>query len=159
MKRERKGRKRVQSGCALAALILALTMSFSCKSNDLPQGLSAKFSTNKAEYGQGEAIHLQLLLRNESGDPMTLTFASSQKYDFWVRNANGGEVWRWSDSRVFLAVITHVDILPGATIQLAETWDQLTLGETAVPPGTYTIHAGIVIGDAPGIDPVTITIR
>ena len=159
MKKERRGRMRIHSGLAMVALIFGLTMIFACRSNDLQDGLSAEFSANKAEYNQGEAIQLQLSLGNDNEDPMTLTFASTQKYDFWVLDANGDEVWRWSASRVFAAVITHVDILPGATIEYSETWDQLNDDGIAVPPGSYSIHAGIVIAEAPRIDPVTITIR
>lgn len=159
MKKERRGRMRIHSGLAVVALLFGLAMHLACKSDDLPEGLSANFSTNKAEYGQGEAIRLQLRLRNDNEDPLTLTFASSQKYDFWVLDPAGNEVWRWSASRVFLAVITHVDIMPGAKIEYAETWYQLNDDGAAVPPGAYTLHAGIVIADAPRIDPVTIAIR
>jgi hypothetical protein len=159
MKKEGMGRWRIHPRVAVVALIFGLAMNLACRSNDLQEGLSAKFSTNKAEYGQGEAIQLQLLLRNDSEDPLTLTFASSQKYDFWVLDSGGNEVWRWSASRVFLAVITEVGTMPGATIAYAESWGQLNNDGAAVPPGPYTLHAGIVIADAPRIDPVTIVIR
>ncbi len=155
----RRGRLQIHPRVAVVALIFVLAMNFACRSNDLQDGFYARFLTDKAEYKQGEAIQLQLLLRNENKDPMTLTFASSQKYDFWVQDPGGNEVWRWSASRVFLAVITHVDIMPGATIEFAETWDPLNDEGTAVPPGSYTIHAGILIADAPRIDPVTVAIR
>lgn len=151
--------RRSHPRAAEVALILGLMLNFACKADNLQGELAAELSADKAEYQRGEAIRLQLLLRNDSEDPLTLTFASSQKYDFWVLDAAGDEVWRWSYSRLFLAVITHVDIMPGATIEFAETWDQLNNDGAAVPPGTYSIHAGIVIADPPRVDPVTIAIR
>jgi len=122
MKKERTGCRRIHPGAAAVALIFGLVMNLACKSNRFPEGLSAKFQTNKTEYGRGEAIRLQLSLGNDNEDPMTLTFASSQIYDFWAQDPAGNEVWRWSASRVFAAVITHVDIMPGATIEYVATW-------------------------------------
>ena len=143
----------------MIVLLAGLAINPACKSNDLLGEVSAKFSTDKAEYGQGETILLQLRLGNNGEDAITLTFASSQIYDFWVRDSGGSEVWRWSASRVFAAVITHVAIMPGAMVEYSDSWNQLNDGGAAVPPGTYTIHAGIVIAGAPRIDPVTIIIR
>jgi hypothetical protein len=151
--------QRIHPGAAAVIMIVGLALSPACRSKSFQEGLSAEFSTNKAEYGQGEAIRLQLSLGNGNVDPMTLTFASSQIYDFWVQGPGGKEVWRWSASRVFLTVITHVDIMPKATIEYSETWDQLHNDGMAVPPGVYKIHAGIVIADAPRVDPVTIVIH
>ncbi len=159
MKKRRMGCRWITPGAAALALVFGLLMNFACKSNDLQEGLSAKFSTSKPEYGQGEAIRLQLRLGNDNEEPMTLTFASSQIYDFWVHDPAGNEVWRWSASRMFAAVITHVDIMPGGAIDYAENWEQLSDGGAIVPPGTYTIHAGIVIADQPRIEPVSVVIR
>ena len=159
MKKGEKRRPRSQAGVAMIILLAGLAMNFACNSHDLPDGLFAKFTTNKAEYGRGESILLRLCLGNEDEEPITLTFASSQIYDFWVQDSGGKEVWRWSASRVFLAVITHVAIMPGATVEYADSWVQLNNGGAAVPPGAYTIHAGIVIAGAPRVDPVTIAIR
>lgn len=158
MKNGRMGWRRV---LPLAAFVLAagLAMNVACKSESLLQGCSATLSADKAEYAKGEPVRLQLTLVNDEDDLVTLTFSSSQIYDFWAQDAAGSEVWRWSDSRVFAAVITHVDLMPGASAVYAEIWDQLKGDKAAVPAGTYTIHARVLIADPPEIDPVTITIR
>ena len=153
MKQGEKKRPRIHAGVAMIVLLAGLAINPGCKSIDLQGEVSAKFSTDKAEYGQGETILLQLRLGNEDDDPVTLTFASSQIYDFWVRDSGGSEVWRWSASRVFAAVITNVAIMPGATVEYTDSWDQLNNHGAAVPAGAYTIHAGIVIAGAPADRP------
>lgn len=144
-----------------AAFVLAagLALNVACKSESLLQGCSATLSADKAEYAKGEPVRLRLTLANDEEDLITLTFSSSQIYDFWVLDAAGSEVWRWSASRVFATVITHVDLMPGAVAAYSEIWDQLDLAKVEVREGTYTVHARVLIADPPEIDPVTILIR
>lgn len=141
------------------ALAVGLAASAACKSESLLAGCSAVLSADKAAYAKGEPIRLQLALVNDEEDLVTLTFASSQIYDFWVLDAAGSEVWRWSNSRVFAAVVTYIDLMPGASAVYTEIWDQLSNDKLAVPAGAYTIHARVMIADPPSIDPVTISIQ
>ncbi len=159
MKYGRRGWRRYFSLASAIALAVGLAAHAACKSESLLQGCSATLSTDKAEYSKGEPIRLQLTLAHDEENLVTLTFGSSQIYDFWILDAAGSEVWRWSDSRVFAAVVTYIDLMPGASAVYTEMWDQLSNDKLAVPAGTYTIHARVLIADPPGIEPITITIQ
>ncbi len=151
--------RRILPLAAAFALAVGLTAHVACKSESLLKGCSAVLAVDKAAYAKGEPVRLQLTLVNDEEDLVTLTFASSQIYDFWILDAGGSEVWRWSSSRVFATVITHIDLLPGAAAAYSEIWDQLNGDKAAVEAGTYTVHAAVAIADPPEIDPVTISIQ
>jgi hypothetical protein len=46
-----------------------------------------------------------LIVRNATDFPAAFTFATSQRFDFLVRDAQGAEILRWSDGRAFLEVM------------------------------------------------------
>ena len=52
----------------------------------------------------GEAVTFRLTVTNASAEPVELTFRDAGRADFVVYTADGEEVWRWSDGRMFAIV-------------------------------------------------------
>lgn len=98
-----------------------------------------KFGQSVDAFSQGEAVHMQLSLKNNAASERTLNFSSSQQYDLEVRDAEGEQVWRWSDDRAFLQMLTELSLAPNQTHKVEEVWDQSSSSGAAVPPGRYTV--------------------
>jgi len=62
---------------------------------------------------------------------------TSQLYDFTVE-LGGHTIWRWSDGRVFLPVLTPVMMPAGATFTYSETW--IIVPENISEEGMYTLR-------------------
>jgi hypothetical protein len=71
---------------------------------------------------QGDTVLFSLQLTNPSTAPVRFTFPSGQTYDFVVRGAGGGEVWRWSADRGFTQAVQSLTLRPGETWQFGERW-------------------------------------
>lgn len=79
-------------------------------------------SSVEVEVG-ANTVRLVLHVTNPSNQPVTLEFASGQRYDFVVRTAAGEEVWRWSADQMFTQALGSQTINPGATVDFTETWN------------------------------------
>lgn len=103
--------------------------------------LSLSLSTDKATFAVGEPVWFVLRVTNLTNAPVTVPFSSSLNEEYIVRDANGSTVWRFSESRAFLTVLTYCTVQPGATLRFSETWDQRTspLPGVPVPPGLYSV--------------------
>jgi hypothetical protein len=55
----------------------------------------------------------KLTLRNTTDRPVTLTFASGQRYDLELRDERGAVVYRWSDGKAFTQMFGQEDFGPG----------------------------------------------
>ena len=78
----------------------------------------------------------RLTLRNTTGQPVPLTFASGQRYDLELRNERGEAVYRWSDGQAFTMIFGEQSFGPGETnytivVRLADKEGK------ALPPGRY----------------------
>lgn len=101
--------------------------------------------------GRRETDEYQLVIDVSPGSPtsfriilvakeeMTLSFNSSQRYDFEVTDSNGSLVWRWSEGRAFLQVLGEEILAPGETRRYDESWDP-------VSAGTYEVLGRITAG-------------
>ena len=99
--------------------------------------VSFTVALDKSTYAVGGAPIVRLTLRNTSSSPLVLDFNSGQRFDIAIRDAAGVDVYRWSASRTFSAVIGREEIAQGErnyveSIQLANR-----------PPGRYTLEAWI----------------
>ncbi|MCP5113852.1 MAG: hypothetical protein GY953_23720 [bacterium] len=102
---------------------------------------SVGLSVNQVRFASGDEpglLRARFNLRNVRLDPVTLTFPSSQRFDFIIRDSDGVEVYRWSDGRAFPQVITTETFAMEKNYAI-ET--PLASGEIPFPPGTYTIEA------------------
>ena len=94
-------------------------------------------------------IRMTMVVANATCDPVTLTFPSSQEFDFEIRDAAGRIVWQWSSGHAFLPVI-HTVTLQGcrAAGRLRQyLWCRAELAPTDVDspygflePGLYTLR-------------------
>jgi len=79
------------------------------------------FTVVPSNARRGESVRLTIRLVNNGGTATNLTFASSQKYDFWVTDGTS-EVWRWSSGRMFTQDVTRQEIGGQTGAVFAESW-------------------------------------
>ncbi|MEW6622860.1 MAG: BsuPI-related putative proteinase inhibitor [Bacillota bacterium] len=100
------------------------------------------FSTDRLLYRRTQPVCMTLVKINISGSPITLTYPTTQRFDFIVRRGvTGPIVWRWSTGRVFAQVVETVVIPPGQSQIFTFTWDQIGDDGRPVAPGIYTVQA------------------
>jgi len=105
-------------------------------------GLAMTVTANKAVYAVAEPIALTLRVRNSTDAPITLRFATGQRYDFVIESAAGAEVWRWSADRAFTQAQGAQIAPPGWELDYNETFG----GRLA--PGTYRVRGLLTsVGD------------
>ena len=105
----------------------------------------------KSTFAQGEQIQFEVSILNTTNSTQTLTFSSSQQYDFIARQSGTSNIiWRWSHNRGFLTVITTLTFAPGETKTFSELWDQTDNNGVLVGPGSYEAQGSVEGG--PGSD-------
>lgn len=104
-----------------------------------------RFDQSATTFIQGEPINMLLSIRNVSADSKTLTFGTSQHFDFLIRDNTGAPVWGWSDGIAFATAFNAVAIAPGEIRGYIITWDQTLAGGSTIAVGRYTLE-GKVIG-------------
>jgi len=55
----------------------------------------------------------RLTFRNTTDKPVTLTFASGQRYDLEIKDEKGAVVYRWSDGKAFTMIFGQETVGPG----------------------------------------------
>ena len=95
--------------------------------------VTVTFTAVPARAKRGQSVRLNIRLLNNGGTPASLTFPTSQRYDFWVTSGSR-EIWRWSTGQMFTQEVTK-QVLDGQTgAAFSESW-------TATEGGTITVHA------------------
>lgn len=69
-----------------------------------------------------DTVFFDLVVANAGEAPMTLSFATSQRYDFRVLDETGTEVWRWSADRVFGQALSEESVPAGGVLEYHEMW-------------------------------------
>ena len=100
-------------------------------------GVQFTLSLNKSVYGIGEPIVMRLRKKNILTVPLTLTYRTSQKYDFRVTR-DDRLIWQWSQGRFFTQAITTDRFQPGEEKIYREVWDQRT-DSIITRPGLYRL--------------------
>ncbi len=108
-------------------------------------GLKVKLSTDRDTYISGQNVELSLTVTNISGLLKTITFNSSQEYDFIVCK-NGREIWKWSYGKGFLTVITNRQLQSDETLSYPIVWNKTDTEGNNVSVGDYSIY-GILTAD------------
>ncbi|MGE5587839.1 MAG: LysM peptidoglycan-binding domain-containing protein [Clostridia bacterium] len=103
-------------------------------------GLRHTFMTNKVTFARGEPVRLSLSKTNVTTSPVTITYRSSQRFDFIVTR-DTREIWRWSAGRFFTFAIERVSLPPGENLIFLQVWNQTTNEGVPVTPGVYTVTA------------------
>jgi hypothetical protein len=68
-------------------------------------GLRVALATDKSVYSPDEPIMVTFEIENLSTIPVTLDFASAQRFDLAIMDANGSEIWRWSTGHMFAQML------------------------------------------------------
>ena len=117
--------------------------------------LNDSLSQETTIFTQDESLHLVLNLTNNTNEEIVLEFNSGQIYDFFIKNNDDIEIWRWSDNQLFTQQISELRIPVGDTIEFKESWDQTLLDGSPLAIGNYTI-CGFVIGQTENCSSLTI---
>lgn len=88
------------------------------------------------------AAHFRLHATNTSDAPVVLEFRSGQRFDFVVQSADGSELWRWSQDRMFTQALGQETIPPRETVTYEGSWP--AQGRT----GTFEV-VGRITADPP----------
>ena len=87
------------------------------------------------ELSVSSVVDLRLHVTNGTSKQIELTFPSGQTHDFYIHDASGREVWRWSAGRMFTQSVQNKLIDAGGTVTYTERWD------APMAAGTYTAVA------------------
>ena len=80
--------------------------------------LTSKFTVNA-----GSRVEFNLDVRNNSKKMVELRFRDGKTHDFFVEDASGKEVWRWSKSRMFTQGMQNKLIKAKDVATFTEGWD------------------------------------
>lgn len=101
-----------------------------------PTSVEVTVSTDKSSYNLSENVKCTLSVKNISPATIEVIFTSSQMYDFIVQKASN-VIWRWSQDKVFLTVLTPFVLEPGSTEVFSEIWSQKDNDGNNVLSGSY----------------------
>lgn len=97
------------------------------------QELSVTLTLNRATYPASAPISMALRVENPTSDPLTLAFSDGQRFDFVVRDADGGERWRWSEGRFFTQALGSETVAAGDSLVYEATMEE------GLEAGRYTV--------------------
>jgi hypothetical protein len=95
------------------------------------------------ELSVADGVDLRLHVTNTSGKKLEMTFPTGQTHDFYILDASGTEVWRWSTGRMFTQGVQKRLVDSGATVSFADRWVGPLAG------GTYTAVAVLLSSSHP----------
>lgn len=84
------------------------------------------------------AVEFTFTVTNTGTEPVDLVFRSGKRADFVV-DADG-EIWRWSDGRMFTQAVQTRTLMDGESITQTAFWEN-------PPPGDYTVTAELAATD------------
>lgn len=91
----------------------------------------------------GDSVRLEVHVTNVAAGPIALEFATTQRYDFDVFEADGDRVWRWSDGMTFGQATGREVLQPGESRRYAASWLARNL------EGDFVASARVVSGNYP----------
>lgn len=97
---------------------------------------AVSLATDRPVYARGEPIRIVFEVANHTAAPVTLDFASAQRFDLAIADESGAEVWRWSAGRMFAQMLGQ-EVLGPETGRLS--YEAIFAG--ALGPGRYRIEA------------------
>jgi len=128
-------------------------------------GLALEFKTSAVQLRHGEKLTLTLTVTNRNTAPLTLTYSSGQKFDFFATAAPAATsrvpaqafLWNWAYDKAFIAIVIEETLQPGESRTYSAEWDgrsnkgdllegEFWLGSRLVgQPGGYTALRRVVI--------------
>ncbi len=105
------------------------------------RGLLYILSTDRMLYRRNQNVQMTLVKTNITSSPITLTYPTTQRFDFYVRRGMTGRIlWQWSADRVFAQVFETIILQPGQSQVFRATWDQRTNEGVPVGRGIFTVQ-------------------
>lgn len=89
------------------------------------------------------SVQFVIKLFNNTDSGKNIEFRSSQKYEIYVMNSQGKEVYRYSRGRMFTQAIETMHLPSGESRTWKETWDYISGGKR-VEPGEYRVVVNLV---------------
>jgi hypothetical protein len=71
----------------------------------------------------GSRVEFNLDVRNNSKKMVELRFKDGKTHDFYVQDASGKEVWRWSKSRMFTQGVQNKLVKARDVAVFSEAWN------------------------------------
>ncbi|RKX44341.1 MAG: hypothetical protein DRP38_09510, partial [Thermotogae bacterium] len=114
--------------------------------------LTVNVTLDRYNVSLNETVNISVSVTNVGNQPINLTFPTAKTGDFSIIDSDGTEVYRWSEGKYFIQVITTLTIKPKETVTLlTDEWKPLT-------EGTYTIRAWLETTPHVLSDPVIINV-
>lgn len=112
--------------------------------------LIVSLSVKPNPVAAGETLALTISATNTGKESRKLSFRSSQRYDFWVVDVNGYEIWRWSEGRMFAQVLEDVVLGSAQKSEFTENWNLVDSKGAPVKGGEYKLFGAIVADELKG---------
>ena len=128
---------------SVAALVATLLVFPACAST-AERGLSLTLVAGKGTFKTGQPISLELKVHYVGKEPLTLSFSTSQRYDFQIEKEGGEILWRWSDGRMFAQVLGQFTLSP----ELPHVRYRAVF-EGHLPPGRYKVRGILTTSPRP----------
>ncbi len=100
--------------------------------------LSFRLSLDQTVYAAGARLTAHLTFVNTTGQPVRLTFPSTQRYDLSIRDSGGNSVYHWSADKLFAQVVETVDFR-------GETHWVVDVPLERLRPGAYVIETWVAV--------------
>ncbi|MFC7096325.1 BsuPI-related putative proteinase inhibitor [Halobaculum marinum] len=86
-------------------------------------------------------LELTLTVENAGSAAVDLSFSDGQRAEFVAVDADGAEVWRWSEGRAFAMMLGSETLAPGESVAYDGTW-------ASTPAGEYEVTGSLAATDA-----------
>ena len=106
------------------------------------QDLRFEVWTDKKTYGINETITIHLKIVNPTFSQVCLNFNSAYQVDYIIFDQANNQLYRWSDDKGFIAVLTKICVRPLSNVE--RTFSHAPK-YYLLQPGMYTIR-GVVVG-------------
>ncbi len=103
------------------------------------KSVTGVFDTEMDIKQEDSGVKLDFSLHNISDKDLALYFRSSQKFDIFITDSNGDEVYRWSHGKGFLMSIIEIELKKYEKLSFSEVWGYTDNNGNRVPPGKYSI--------------------
>jgi hypothetical protein len=120
---------------ASLAIVAGLTGSAIAAASAGLADVDVLLKTDKRTYSSGEAIVISLEIVNRGRQPVDLGFRTAQRHDVLIKDAQGRDVWRWSQGQMFAQVLGTETLEPSRRLRY-----RVSVRER-LSPGGYTIVA------------------
>ncbi len=118
-------------------LLSALFLPVSCQA--VVPKLFVGLATDKPVYKQGEPIAMALTVLNQGSKTYQAQFASAKLYDFYLYDAEGRLVWKWSGDKMFAMALTSRKLEPKRPQTYPVAFNQVLSSGKPLEPGKYQL--------------------